>query len=137
MSNFNISNIFDIQNQDDKPVDVYTLFNYNNNPSKEKIVLPKKESIDKAKLRITKENKINKVKLHYCKLYNELIVKINKEDDKGKNFLIYKVPPFMLSCFEYNYKDCTEYIKVNLEASSMDVLLLDNYTMFVSWKNIE
>src|SRR5271163_4781826 len=101
MSNFNISNIFDIQNQDDKPVDVYTLFNYNNNPSKEKIVLPKKESIDKAKLRITKENKINKVKLHYCKLYNELIVKINKEDDKGKNFLIYKVPPFMLSCFEY------------------------------------
>jgi hypothetical protein len=138
MNNLSIDNIFNNNNYNYtnmNQVDITSLFNYKYNV--DKVTLPKSHTVDINKLITTKENKKNKIKSNYCNIYNNLILKINKEDDRQKTFLIFNIPQVMLSCPEYSYLDCISYIKHHLEENKIDMLMLDNYIMFVSWKNIE
>jgi cytidylate kinase len=128
LDRINIDNLF--CKTDNKPLDVYSLYNVEENRVKNKI----KFSIDK--LINAKEEKKKKLYQQYKKIYNICLNKIDLANSVGKTEMIYDVPIYIHKCDNYTPAECLEYIEDKLKELNIDTLVLSHSALFICWINI-
>jgi hypothetical protein len=83
------------------------------------------EAIDKNKLLELYETK-----------YNESLIKINNAIDIGITDIFFTVPDAFFGYKFYTPMECLEFAQKKLRNKNFDTLIINNTTMFISWKNL-
>ena len=130
MDKISISNLFPTS-KDNKPLDVYSLYNTRDQKTKHKINL----NIDR--LINLREERRKKIFDHYEKIFNMCVNKINLANDLKKIQVVYDVPDGVFGTTEYNMYDCLEYIQQKLKEKHIDSFIISNKSIYISWENLE
>ncbi len=129
MDKINISNLFPAtnnQHNDYQPLDVQSLYSITEKK-------PKKINFNIERLVKLREERKMKVLLQYEKVFNLCLNKINLANDLNKLELVYEVPEAMYGSFEYNSIDCLFYISEKLKKMGIDTIILNEYSIYISW----
>ncbi len=70
-------------------------------------------------------------------MYNLCCNKIKDADDNGITDIVFELPPIIMENSKYMHKEAIEYISKNLRDQHIDTLLLDNKSLFITWKYLE
>jgi hypothetical protein len=73
----------------------------------------------------------------FVEMYNKCCSRIKKMDDIGGTDLIYKIPEQVIECPEFIHEDCLNYISKYLREQHIETKIIDKYTIFITWHNIE
>ena len=162
MNNINITNIFDSNYNFTKALDLKEIMPSNNKHSSDsnansdtqtdtysvknfsvKNLTPKTNNISK----LTDDYIINKIKYNeavekkkllelYDTKYNESLIKINNAIDIGITDIFFTVPDAFFGYKFYTPTECLEFSQKKLRNKNFDTLIINNTTMFISWKNL-
>lgn len=89
------------------------------------------------KLIKTKEQKISKLKNAYKNILQTCLEKIEKLNEIGEEEFVFEVPKTYFMLNNYSPINCLEYIEKKLRKEYIDTYIIDNYNIFISWKDIE
>ena len=81
------------------------------------------------------QEKIKNINQIYENIYEDCLNQINKTSKTNNTMTVYFLPKNILKTYDYNYRDCADYIKKKLEKFKIDCLLVKN-NLIISWKNI-
>jgi hypothetical protein len=70
-------------------------------------------------------------------MYNLCCNKIKDADDTGLTDITFTLPEIILENSSYRHKEGLEYISKNLREQQIDTLILDNKSLFITWKYLE
>ena len=132
MDKINISNLFpNKQNNDDNysELNVSNLFNIIEKK-------PKKTNFDLERLSNLREERKKKILVQYEKIFNLCLNKINIANNLNKLEIVYDVPEAIYGSFEYKSIDCLLYISEKLKKMGIDIIILNEISLYVSWQDI-
>lgn len=129
MEKININNLFPSVVTDD-PLDVHSLFNLEEQKNR------KKMNFNLDKLVKLREERKNKVISQYEKVLGFCLNKITLANNMNMLEVIYEIPEVMFGSFEYNPVDCILYINEKLKDMKLDTLILDDFSLYISWSNL-
>ena len=151
MNNINIKNIFDHNYNFTKSSNMVVDNNasitesdsYNQKNFSVKNLTPNSNSKSKLtdefiinKIKYNEENEKKKLLELYDNKYNESLIKINNAIDIGITDIFFSVPDAFFGYKFYNPTDCLEYTQTKLRNKNFDTLIINNSTLFISWKNL-
>lgn len=84
-----------------------------------------------------RENRKKKIFIHYEKIFNLCLNKIDLANNMNKTETIYEVPNGIYGSFDYKPFDCLEFIEEKLKKMHLDILILNEKTIYISWINLE
>lgn len=132
MERLNINNMFpESKIREDKPLDVRSLY-YSTEKRRSKKVEFKVEDITKRW-----EEKRKKVVQQYKKVYNMCLNAIKNSNKMNKFDIVYEVPIAVYMCPDYSSVECLEYIEEKLKKLYLDTLIINHFSIFISWVNIK
>lgn len=70
-------------------------------------------------------------------MYNLCCNKIKDADDAGLTDITFNLPEIILENSSYRHREALEYISKNLRDQQIDTLVIDNKSLFVTWKYLE
>ncbi|ARF10630.1 hypothetical protein Hokovirus_2_157 [Hokovirus HKV1] len=127
MSKITIDTILpELKNYKIRKIDVNTICESLENKKTEKINIKLIE--DK------KKEKIAETKNYYNSIYNLCVKKINETCKYNKTDLFFRVPNNAVNINYYSKKGCIDYIIDKLYKNDIHVLIIDDCTLFISWK---
>jgi hypothetical protein len=138
MSKFNLETLFPTKNDDKQKfgngkLDVETLFK-NVNLDKKNDSYSKLDADDLLKK--VKERR-RKLLSSYINAYNNCCNKIKQQNESGKTDTFFNLPEYVIDSPDFVHEDCLNYICKYLRSNHMETYIMNKYTMFVSWHNIE
>ncbi len=128
MDRISINNIFNQQNNF-QPLDANNI--YDGMTSNNKI------KFDIDRLITLRDERKKKIISHYEKLFNVCLNKISMANEMNKTEIIYDIPRTQYGHPGYNKYDCLEYIEKKIREIKLDVLILDDLKLYISWLNLE
>jgi len=132
MEKLNIDNLFSSKNktlESSDPLTIYTLFHPEVNKEKNNF------SVDK--LINVREKRKNKIVKEYKKKYIQCCKNIEELNNLNTYCTTVVVPIAVYDCPDYKPEDCIKYIENKLKKYYMDILVLSNKSIFISWDNIK
>ena len=123
------SNIHNYNNT--KKIDVYTI------SSGKKINIDPDRDFNSDELLKNIYERRKKIRNWLVEMYNLCCNRIKDADDNGLTDIMFELPPIILENSTYKHKDCINYISKNLRDQHIDTLILDNSSLFITWKYIE
>lgn len=109
--------------------DVYSLANLNNINWKNKF---NSDNLIKAK-NVKKEKLIDT----YLIYYNRCTERIESANSKDKMDIFFDIPEVIPECPNYNSFECLLFIEKKLRSQKLDTFIMNNKTIFITWKYIE
>ena len=70
-------------------------------------------------------------------MYNKCCWKIKDADDDGLTDIIFNLRDVILEHSSYKHREAIEYISKNLREQKLDTYIINDKTLFVTWKYIE
>lgn len=129
MDKISINNLFPSDN-DFQPLDVNSLYNTNDQRTKNKINF----NIDRL-IKLRDERK-SKILVQYEKIFNMCLNKITVANNMNKTEVVFNCPSAIYGHFEYNQYDCLEYIEKKIKDMHLDAIILADKTLYISWLNL-
>jgi hypothetical protein len=130
MDKININNLFPSSSDNFKPLDVESLFNFNEQKNR------KKMSFNVERLVRLREERKMKVLSQYEKVFGFCLNKITLANNMNKLEVVYDLPEAMYGSFEYNVVDCLMYIDEKLLKMELDTLIINENTIYISWVDL-
>ena len=132
MDKITINNLFpSASTTDNKPLDVYSLYNPEANKIKNNINF----SVDKL-IQVREDRRIKTVE-QYKKIFNLCLAKIDSTNKMGLYELVYEIPLAVYRYPDYNPVECIEYLNNKLKILYMDTKILSISEILISWTNIQ
>jgi hypothetical protein len=133
MNKINIDNLFNNTGKEEqyRPLDVYSLYNPQKNLEDKEINF----SVDRL-INHRKEKK-NRVIDEYKKIFRMCLKKVDVANKLNTYDIVYEIPIAIYRCNEYRPKDCLNFIEERLKKLFLDTCVISDYSVFISWKNIE
>lgn len=129
MDKISVSNLFPTST-DYKPIDVYSLFNTN----EQKVQNELNFNIDRlVKLR---EDRKNKIFIQYDKIFGTCLNKITHANNLNKTEVVFDAPEAIYGHRDYNTMACLQYIENKLKDMYLDTIILENKRIYISWLNL-
>ena len=137
MDNLNINNLFDIEfvnsnnnlNNDLNVQNIAKLSNFENINLSEKFIINKLKNINK--------DEISNLKNIYDSKYKECLLKINNAIDLSLTDIFFKITDAHFGIKSYNSHSCLLYIQHKLRQHKFETIILNNNSIFISWKNTD
>jgi len=126
MDHINTDNLFNSNSSG--PININDLFNLDKSNNTESVV---KHLIDNKK-----QQKVNAY-LEYKKSFDMCLLTIKRASNMNKTDIFFKVPQLIVGCSFYNSLDCLYYIQNKLRNMNIDTLIINKFTIFISWINID
>lgn len=99
---------------------------------------------DEPNITFTTDVLLNKIKkrrekklLSYRNMLKYCYQRIESADDDYLTDIMFKIVDSVPECKEYNSNECLEYISDKLRSQNIDTIIIDNNTMFITWKYLE
>lgn len=70
-------------------------------------------------------------------MYNQCCAKIKDADDAGLTDIIFTLPEIIVENSSYKHIEAIEYVSKNLRDQKIDTYIIDNRSLFVTWKYLE
>jgi hypothetical protein len=70
-------------------------------------------------------------------MYNKCCVQIKEADGFGLTDIIFTLPEIIVENSSYKHIEAIEYVSKNLRLQKLDTYIIDNRSLFVTWKYIE
>jgi len=70
-------------------------------------------------------------------MYNQCCAKIKDADDSGLTDIIFTLPEIIVENSSYKHIEAIEYVSKNLRDQKIDTYIIDNRSLFVTWKYLE
>lgn len=74
---------------------------------------------------------------HFRNMLNYCYQRINEADDNNLTDIIFNVVENVPDCKSYDPTDCLEYISCKLREENIDTIIINEITMFITWKYLE
>jgi hypothetical protein len=132
MDKLSIDNLFSTKSLSKNKLDVNSLIN-----NKPEIKINKSRHFTSNELIQTRNERRKKVLEYYIKYYDSCFEKIELLDKQGKTDLIFEVPVRIPDCPNYIAMNCIDYVEKKLREQYMDTSILNDNSIFVTWKYIE
>ena len=82
------------------------------------------------------DRRVKKLKF-YIKCLNNCTKQIEKMDNEGYTDTVFTIPDYVSEISAYNSNECLDYIIDNLTLQKIDVLKINNISLFITWTDIE
>ena len=132
MEKLNIDNLFSTKNKisaSSEPLTVYTLFHPDINKET--------NNLNINRLINVREKRKDKIIKEYKKKYIQCYKTIEKLNNLNTYKMVHVVPTVVYDCPDYKPEDCIKYIENKLKKYYMDILVLSNKSIFISWDNLK
>ena len=131
MDKININNLFPNQNNDFKPLDVYSLYGSKDAKLTNQVTF----SIDN----LLNKNKLKRLKVYkeYHKIYRMCLTKVSIAINMDLLNICYQIPENAIGYNNYDKNDCLNYLQEKLKLMYMDTFVISDNTLFVSWEHVE
>lgn len=133
MDKISINNLFPTNkynDYDNKPLDVYSLYNHKANKEEQQINM----NIDR--LISLREERKEKLIREYDRIFKMCMSKIHMANNLNRVFIIYEVPLATSMFPEYRTTECLDRLKKKLNDSCFESKILDHKSIFISWENL-
>ena len=133
MNKINIDNLFNNTGKEEqyRPLDVYSLYNPQKNLEEKEINFSVERLINHRK------EKKNRVIDEYKKIFRMCLKKVDVANKLNTYDIVYEIPIAIYRCNEYRPTDCLNFIEERLKKLFLDTYVISDYSVFISWKNIE
>ena len=93
-------------------------------------------NIDSRELLVGIYEKRNKLNKYYNKIFKKCWETIRSANKSGFMNITYEIPKFS-ELIGYNCSDCINFVKIKLEEQKLDVNLMSNIKIYISWEKLE
>jgi hypothetical protein len=83
-----------------------------------------------------KKKKIDIANEYYNKYYELCLRKIEYANKLNYEYITFQVPTNIIECSTYDYNKCKEFICENIKKKSLDIYMLNNDIIYISWNNL-
>lgn len=97
----------------------------------------KKEDFTSSDLLSSIENNRKKKLKVMIEQYNLCCKTIKSTDSDGNDYTMFTVPQSVPECSTYSSVDALEYISENLRSKFIDTLIVNDTSLFITWKDLE
>jgi hypothetical protein len=102
-----------------------------------KINVEPDRDFDSAKLLNSINDRRKKKRNWLVEMYNQCCAKIKDADDTGLTDIIFTLPEIIVENSSYKHIEAIEYVSKNLRDQKIDTYIIDNRSLFVTWKYLE
>jgi len=102
-----------------------------------KINVEPDRDFDSAKLLNSINDRRKKKRNWLVDMYNQCCAKIKDADDTGLTDIIFTLPEIIVENSSYKHIEAIEYVSINLREQKIDTYIIDNRSLFVTWKYLE
>ena len=102
-----------------------------------KINVEPDRDFDSVKLLNSINDRRKKKRNWFVEMYNQCCAKIKDADDTGLTDIIFTLPEIIVENSSYKHIEAIEYVSKNLRDQKIDTYIIDNRSLFVTWKYLE
>ncbi len=102
-----------------------------------KINVEPNRDFDSAKLLNNIYEQRQKKRNWLVEMYNNCCVKINDVNDSGLTDTVFILPEIIVENSSYKHREAIEYISKNLRKQKIDTYIMNNKSLFITWKYLE